>query len=69
MIQAQTVIPDLAFLPRLFITVLFICLTGAVVRQFSKLLSWPRRTYVLRHRNFTIRRSDRRHPGGNWTSV
>jgi flagellar biosynthesis protein FliQ len=52
MIQAQTILaPDLAFLPRLLVTVLLIWLTGAVVGHMNKLIALTRNSLAHpRHR-------------------
>jgi hypothetical protein len=75
MIQNQILIaPDLAFLPRLFITVLLIWLTGAVVVHMNKLLAFSRDTFASPRNRHNFNRSGHRrttvqHTRGNWTSA
>ena len=70
MIPAQTILaPDLAFLPRLFITILLIWLTGTVVVYMSKLLALTRQVLThSRHRGGHGRASVHS-IRGHWTSV
>lgn len=70
MIPAQTILaPNLAFLPRLFITILLIWLTGTVVVYLNKLLALTRQVFIHpRHRGRHGRAAV--HPiRGHWTSV
>ena len=75
MIQTQILnAPDLAFLPRLFITVLLIWLTGAVVVNMNKLLAFSRHSFASPRNRHNFDRSGYRRTTvqrirGNWTSA
>ena len=70
MIQVQTLIaPDLAFLPRLLITVFLIWLTGAVVVYMNKLLALTRHSFAHPRNRTGYRRTPVHHIRGSGTFV
>jgi hypothetical protein len=69
-IQVQTLIaPDLAFFPRLLITVFLIWLTGAVVVHMNKLLALTRHSLAHPRNRTGHGRTAVHHIRGNLTSV
>ena len=70
MIQVQGLIaPDLAFLPRLLITVFLIWLTGAVIVYTNKLLALTRHVLTHPRHRGGHERTAVHHIHGHWPSV
>jgi hypothetical protein len=67
MIPAQTILaPDLAFLPRLFITILLIWLTGTVLAYMNKLLALSRHVFTHPRHRGGHERTAVHHIRGHW---